>query len=460
MHPLDAVRNYLRREGISGASVCVALSGGADSVCLLMCLLAVRQEFDLRVSAVHIQHGLRGEESRRDEVFCIKRCAAWNVPLQVIPVDVKGLAAAKSLSIETAARECRYAAFATLPCDWIATAHTASDQLETVLFRMARGTGLHGLCGIPQRRERYLRPLLSCTRAEIEDCLRENAISYVTDSSNLSDDYSRNRIRHRIVPALCEVNAGAEQNAARMVQHLCEDADFLQTAADAAFADALQPDGSLRGLKVLHPALRNRCIVRFLAENELPAGFSAVAAVNTLLEQGGQCDLDRSGRLLRCSRDVLFVEFPPPAQTEIPLQIGENCLFPGVVVTAELILRCDTEKFASVHKKFTDFVLDYDIIKEYVNLHCRKPGLRMQPAGRTHHVSIKKWLSEQVSPAQRQRIHFLSDAQGLIWAEGLGTADRVRVTDETQRMLFLQVHPNNTYRPCGSHNGAVYLPQI
>ena len=115
MRPLDAVRNYLRREGISGASVCVALSGGADSVCLLMCLLAVRQEFDLRVSAVHIQHGLRGEESRRDEVFCIRRCAAWDVPLQVIPVDVKGLAAAQSLSIETAARECRYAAFETLP---------------------------------------------------------------------------------------------------------------------------------------------------------------------------------------------------------------------------------------------------------------------------------------------------------------------------------------------------------
>ncbi|MBQ4465611.1 MAG: tRNA lysidine(34) synthetase TilS [Oscillospiraceae bacterium] len=446
MRPLDAVREFLRREGISGTSVCVALSGGADSVCLLVCLLAVRQEFDLRISAVHIQHGLRGEESRRDEVFCIKRCAAWNVPLKVIPVDVKKTAASQRISIETAARECRYAAFDALGCDYIATAHTASDQLETVLFRMARGTGLRGLCGIPPRRGRYLRPLLSCTRTEIEECLRENAISYVIDSSNLSDDYSRNFIRHNIVPPLRQLNPAVEQNLPHMVQNLRDDADFLSQAADAAYAKALQADGSLSGLQDLHPALQSRCIARFLKSSGLPSGFEAVTAAKALLTRGGQCDLDRSGRKLRFSRGVLFVEEPPPPIPKIRLQMGENSLFDGITVTAEIISRENAEKFASVHKKFTDFVLDYDIIREYVDLHCRKPGLRLLPVGRTHHVSIKKWLGEQVPPAKRQYIHFLSDADGLLWAEGLGADQRARVTDRTQSMLWLQVHPTDTNR--------------
>lgn len=264
MRPIDAVRNFLREEGISGVSVCCALSGGADSVCLLYCLLALREKFDLQLSAVHIQHNLRGEESLRDEDFCQKLCEKTGVPLTIIPVDVKSRAAEQKPSTETAARECRYAAFETIPCDHIATAHTASDQLETVLFRMARGTGLKGLCGIPPVRGRFIRPLLNVTREEILAYLHEHTVSYVTDSTNLSDDYSRNFIRHTIVPPLLELNAGTLQNTVRMTASLREDAAFLQDAADAAYAQALQEDGSLQGLAALHPALQNRCMARFL----------------------------------------------------------------------------------------------------------------------------------------------------------------------------------------------------
>ena len=440
MHPLDAVRRFLRKEAISG-TVCCALSGGADSVCLLDCL---RQMPDIRLSAVHIQHQLRGAESLRDEEFCRALCRRSAIPLTVIPVDVRGYAATHSLSIETAARECRYAAFETLDCDYIATAHTASDQLETVLFRLGRGTGLQGLCGIPERRGRYIRPLLQATRCEIEAYLTECGLSYVTDSSNLSDDYSRNRIRHHIVPALLEVNSGAEQNAARMTDSLREDAALLDILAAEAYRNAIQPDGSLQLPPDLHPALQRRCLRTFLEAHHLPHGYEAITAAQKLLLRGGQLDLDRSGTLLRFSHGLLFTAEAQQIAQETPLKIGENQLFPDRYLSAELVSRENPEKFSSVHRMFTDFVLDYDIIKGYVMLHGRKPALHMRPAERKHSVSVKKWLNAEVSPAKRQYIHYLSDSEGLIWAEGLGAAERVRVTNATQRMLVLHVHKSDT----------------
>ncbi|MBR2085604.1 MAG: tRNA lysidine(34) synthetase TilS [Oscillospiraceae bacterium] len=439
MRPLDAVRDFLRREEITGR-VCCALSGGADSVCLLVCLTEMP---DITISAVHIQHNLRGGESRRDEDFCRDFCQSRGIPLTVIPVDVQGYAAEHSVSIETAARECRYAAFETLDCDWIATAHTASDQLETVLFRMARGTGLRGLCGIPQRRDRYIRPLLNVTRGEVEEFLRRREISFVTDSTNLSDDYSRNFVRHHIVPEMKHLNPGAEQNTARMVDSLREDAALLDSLADTAYAECLH-DGTLTGLGSLHPAIQCRCIARFLSENRLPHGFEAVTAVQTLLARGGTLDLDRSGTIVRYGRGVLFTEKIAEKSSEMRLRIGENQLFPGHILSAEVILRENSDVFSSVHKKFTDFVLDYDIIKGYVMLHGRKPGLYLRSHRRGYRIRIKKWMNAEIPPAKRQYVHFLSDELGLIWAEGLGADERVRVTDATQRMLVLHVHTDNT----------------
>ncbi len=182
----------------------------------------------------------------------------------------------------------------------------------------------------------------------------------------------------------------------------------------------------------------------FLAEHELPCKYASVTAVQALLAQGGRTELNRSSGVWVCvSRDVLFIETMRQMR-EVPLAIGKNTLFPEVCVEAAVILRTETDKFSSVHKKFTDSVLDYDIIRGYARLHTRTPGLRMLLSGKTHHVSIKKWLNECVPPAKRQQVHFLSDANGLLWAEGLGTAAHAAVTAQTQRMLVLRVHRINT----------------
>ena len=210
--------------------LCAAVSGGADSMALLRVLLELREAFGYPLTACHVNHGLRGETADRDEAFVRAECARLGVPLTVFcPADV-GMAVPPHAG-EDWARRLRYACFAQLLAggiDCIATAHTATDQAETLLFRLARGTGLHGAGGIRPRRPGYCRPLLGLTRAETEALCAAFEQGWVTDETNESDAYARNRLRHGAVPALRSVNDAAEENLARF----CEKA----ARADAYFS--------------------------------------------------------------------------------------------------------------------------------------------------------------------------------------------------------------------------------
>ena len=448
MRPLDAAGQFLQEHGIRNCRIHAALSGGADSICLLDVLCRLRDAFGLEVHAVHVQHGLRGEESLRDEQFCRDFCEKRGIPLVVGTCNVQEYARSHRCSVETAARDCRYRLFETLcPEGFVATAHTASDNLETILFRMTRGTGLKGLCGIPPVRDRFLRPLLHVTRAEVEDYIAEQGLSYVTDSTNLEDVHTRNFLRMHVVPALRQCHPAAEDAVSHMADTLRAEQDFLAAAASAQYAESLRTDGGLALPDALHPALRRRCIAQFLAENGLPPDYRRITLTEQVLTANGHAELERGGLCAHVSHGVLYLLPPAETPADLPLKRGTQQLFPAVCLHAEVIAREDAEKFAYVHKNFTNCVLDYDIIKGYAVLHGRRPGLRLIPQGRAHHVSIKKWLNAEVSPARRPYVHFLSDADGLLWCEGLGAAAHAAVTDSTQRMLFLTIsHQTDTMR--------------
>lgn len=435
---LDEVRRFLNAEHLSGCRIHTALSGGADSVSLLHALCLLQEELSLDLRAIHIQHNLRGEESLRDEKFCREFCKALGIPLTVVPCDVRDYAQTHRLSEETAARECRYAAFAAHCDGLVATAHTASDQLETVLFRMARGTGLKGLCGIPPVRENFIRPLLRVTRAEVEAYVRAQGLSYVTDSTNADDAYRRNFLRRHIVPKLKECNPSVERICSEMTEALILDADFLRMQTEAALAQCRQPNGSLKGLAALHPAMQRRCIAELLQAENL-ATHHNILLVQELLQKGGSAELAFAGIRAHVSHDVLWLEHPMTEIPRKPLQLGENCIFEGVSVAAEVISRADSEKFARIHTMFANFVLDYDIIDKYAELHGRMQGMRIRPKGRKHSISIKKWLNAEVQPAERAHVHYLSDANGLLWVQGIGAADHAAVTARTQHMLLLRI---------------------
>lgn len=434
----DEVRRFLRTRDLTNCRIDAALSGGADSVSLLHVLHCLREELSLDLYAIHIQHCLRGEESLRDEAFCRDLCEKLGIPLTVITCDVQGYAQKHRLSVETAARECRYAAFAEHCGDLVATAHTASDNLETILMRLVRGTGLKGLCGIPERRERFIRPLLHITRSQVEEYVRSQGLSCVNDSTNAQDAYRRNFLRHHAVPALLECNPCAEETCAAMAEDLRLEEDFLAMQAETAYTACLQPDGSLKGVSLLHPAMQRRCIAKLLETRGLSSRQN-ILMVCKLLETGGSAELEFAGIAAHVSRGVLWLEKNMQEIPCKPLQQGRNCIYDGIYVEAEIILRTETEKFARIHTLFANSVLDYDIINGSAELHGRFPALSIRTAHRQHRISIKKWLNAEVPPAQRSRLHYLSDANGLLWVQGLGAAEHAAVTENTQNMLFLHI---------------------
>ncbi|MFR4393035.1 MAG: ATP-binding protein [Ruminococcus callidus] len=199
---------------------------------------------------------------------------------------------------------CRYEAFAQVRADWIATAHTASDNLETLVHRMVRGASLHGLTAIPPRNGRFLRPLLRITREQVETHLAALEQTYVTDSTNLTDDYTRNRIRHHIIPAMQALNPAAERTVSYTLRSLRREDNFLTQQASAAYRCCHTAENTLDGLEQLHPALRFRCIAMLLEECGFSCDAPLLERLERLTRQGGRWNLSgdvyavgKSGRL-------------------------------------------------------------------------------------------------------------------------------------------------------------------
>lgn len=291
---LAAIRRYEMLD--AGDTAVVGLSGGADSCALLAVLLELREELGITVEACHINHNLRGAESDRDERFVRRLCESRGVKLTVFSVDVRG-SAEKHTSLEETARKLRYMRFAEMCGDGakLATAHTANDNAETVLMNMIRGTGTKGLAGIPPVRDSIIRPIMTCTRAETEEYCRKKGIDFVTDSSNLSDDYTRNRIRHNVIPALEQFNPSFIAAVTRMTEAVGDDSEFLEDYAKRCAEECRRADGyDSRKLAELAPAVRFRVISRELRENGVEPSMLRVGQCTGIILRGmGKVNLCR-----------------------------------------------------------------------------------------------------------------------------------------------------------------------
>lgn len=406
--------------------VTVALSGGADSMALLHLLLCLRERYGLTVAAAHLNHCLRGEQSERDEAFVRDFCEAHGVPLTVVRRDVAALARASGEGLEQAGRRARYEWFATFP-GRVALAHTASDALETTLFHLCRGAGLRGLCGIPPVRGAIVRPLIECTRAQVEAYCAAHAIPFVQDASNADCRFARNRLRHRVVPELKEINPGVEQAAVRAVQALRRDEAFLAALAKQQLETLLLDDGALPAAETaaLDPALRLRVLEAFAA----PVDAAHLQALDDLLCSGnGTRSLSR-GRVARLEQNRLTVR---PAETPPP----------QFSVRTEEIDRETYEKLRKVHTLLFNTTLDCDKIVGKLTWRVREPGDCLRLAGHTGTKTLKKWMNEKKIPVEtRAALPVLCDEEGPVWVAGLGVAHRVRVEAESRRLLRVFCEP-------------------
>lgn len=436
----------IRREQMlpPGASVAVGLSGGADSVALLHLLLSLREELSLcAVTAVHIDHGLRGEESLRDRRFVEALCREWQVPLTVHTCDVAALAAEQHCGVEEAGRAVRYAQFEA-QSGYVATAHTASDNAETVLLHLCRGTGLHGLCGIPPVRGRVIRPLIDCTRTEIEAYCAQHELSYVTDSTNADTAYARNRIRQLVIPQLKAINPQAEAAIGRLIARAREwDATVSQQAEEALQA-AKTGENTYRRAVLL--ALKDEVLAavlrRLLSEQGRQRGSEQhISAAMALLQHGGRLSVP-GDRVLAVAGDAVRLL---PAQESLPafefenVQAGETYTVGAVQWQILCLSREDYEQKLNISKLDFANACDCDKINGNLRLRQRAPGDAYHPAGRACGKTLKKLFNETaLSVAERAAVPLLCDDNGIVMVADFGCDERVRITSSTKTVLVLQ----------------------
>lgn len=291
-----------------GDAVVAALSGGADSVSLLHALKQLSEQIGIEVSACHINHHIRGEESDSDMRFCEELCERLQVPLVIREANVTELQQ-KHESLEECARRVRYDFFAEVSeGKKLATAHNSNDCAETVLLNMMRGTGLKGLCGVPPVRGNIIRPLIYCTRAEVEEYCSASGLTWVTDSTNLNVDYTRNKIRHIILPEMLKINGSLFSTMNRMEHSLRTDSDFLEEMAAQRLEEARCPGGySAPALAELPAPLQSRAIrMIFSAGGIEPSALRINTAAEILAAGHGKFNPCR-GKFFVVRRKVAFV---------------------------------------------------------------------------------------------------------------------------------------------------------
>lgn len=407
----------------AGDSVACAVSGGADSMALLWGLYLLREKLDVRLSAAHFNHCLRGAESDRDEAFVRSFCERFEIPLSVGSAKVRP----GPKGLEAAAREARYAFFATLPGK-TATAHTADDNAETVLMHLVRGTGLKGLGGIAPVNGSLIRPMLGVQRREVLAFLNEYHISYVEDSSNGGDAFLRNRLRHYVMPLLAAENPRLPENVSRMALRLRED----EAALDAASQYGTLPP--VEELKALPAALRSRMLERFLKESGVkePEAEHIALAEGLLFSDkpsasgsfpGGVTLRRKYGRL----EAVSVCE--PLEEIRLPLE--------GTVELPELEMRVVCVPAAGIRNSEHEFTVRP---QGPLVLRCRQSGDEMRLPGGTR--SLKKLFIDRRIPAgDRGRVPVIADDLGVIGVYGIGmNRDRIPESLPAVQLRFESIH--------------------
>lgn len=422
-----------------GDTVLVALSGGADSMALLYALSQLKAEYSLTLCAAHFNHKIRGEEAERDENFVRDVCKGLGVALFVGSADIPSLAKQQGIGEEECGRRERYLFFERVaPNAKIATAHTLSDCEETFLHNLSRGSTLHGLGSIPPVRGNIIRPLIDCSRSEIEEYCAENGIDYVTDSTNLTDEYTRNRIRHRMVPELKKLNPAFDSAFLRCVNSLREDDALLTQLSEKLLCDARAENGFSQAVLGAAPKpLLGRAVAEIITElaGSKPE-MRHIDAVTEIIMHGGDTQVI-GGVSLRVSGGRLTRVAERVEDWQCEMLTGDNFLPCGNINVA-FCEDFDEINIQKVNNSPLANVIDCGRINGkliFSNLH---PGDLFRPAGRGVTKQLRRIFSEMhIPPELRNGVAVLRDDNGVVWVDGVGCAERVRFTEKTKRALII-----------------------
>ncbi|MDD3400068.1 MAG: tRNA lysidine(34) synthetase TilS [Eubacteriales bacterium] len=409
------------------SKVLVALSGGADSVALLMSLVEICPK---GLFAAHLNHGIRGQEAQRDEQFCIELCKDLNVPLTVEHLDVPALARARGQSLEQAARMLRYEflrrAMRDVGAECIALGHHRGDQAETVLMHLIRGSGLRGLCAMSYKSCDLIRPLLGVSKAQI----LENVSNYCTDSTNDEQDATRNRVRLTLMPILSKLNPNIEGALCSMAEVLQQDEEYLDSLATKADQEC----GTDRRMlsKLPRPILTRVLIKRLLAEQDTVERKEAEQLIGLLNARNGTVISWRDNRCAWVDEKNIFIGNKPQAAYYCqPLEIGEKVVTPRGSIFSEVV---DIAKVPCVGK---EAFIDGDCISGKLVVRSRENGDRFTPIGFNGSKLLSDYLTDRKTPRFERDLPLVCDQDGIIYVAGHTIADRVKIGKETKNIIHL-----------------------
>ncbi len=418
-----------------GKRVCAALSGGVDSVCLLHAFKAQAADMGITLSAIHIEHGIRGEESLRDMRFCEALCAAWDIPLKVVRENVPELAKREGGNLEQTARNVRYAAFRALlergEADLVATAHHADDAAETVLFRLARGTGLGGMRAITEYGG-IVRPLLKRTRAEIEAYALEKNLPHVEDSTNGDETYARNYIRRTVLPAFEGIHAGAKEHLAEFAALAAEEDAFLESLAEREIVRAGDELRIPSGLPDV--IFRRACLICLHERGDADctrANVEEIAKLRTA--RSGKRVRFRDGAVFREGNALVFSREEAPCLLEFPFSPeGGDYTLP-----APFLVREAGDKEQIFPDRTGRLFADPDAFPAGCVVRTRREGDMITP----YHAprkTLKKFLTDRkIASRLRGKLPVIAKGSEVYAVVGVEISDFVKVTERTARRIVI-----------------------
>lgn len=466
---------FIRNNRMIGAgdTVIAGVSGGADSICLLFVLWRLQKKLGYRVKVCHVNHGLRGEEADADQRYVEELCRNLGVPCRIFFEDVESIAKKRKQSCEEAGRMVRREAFERMCREdggtKIATAHHRDDNAETILLNLARGTGLRGLCGILPVSGKWIRPLLATGREQIERYLNEQNIMWCTDVTNEQDEFTRNRIRHHVLPVLeQQVNPAVVRHLNELSVQSREIWEYLEKGAGDAWEKCVTVKESGAGRRAAEicvqdfreemRAVQNRLIHRCIAyvlESEKDIESVHIAEVRKLFDRqpGKQIDLPADAVAVRNSGAVAVYRQPErdrgkeemcTAETELAVPGETPVPGTGIRIRCSFVEHASAEQAREIPQKSYTKWIDYDIIKYGLTVRTRRPGDFFTVNKEGGKQKLKSYfVNEKISREEREQMLLIADGSHIVWIPGRRMSRTYQIGENTGKILEIKFTEEN-----------------
>lgn len=404
-----------------GDRVLIGVSGGADSIALLEFFVSVKKKYDLDICVAHIEHGIRGEDSVNDAEFVKNYCKKLGVNFYLKTIDAPNLAKKAKMGVEEYSRMARYDFFNTIECDKIATAHNLTDNIETLLFRLARGTGLKGACSIPAVRGKIIRPFIEVSSGEIRKWCNDNNIPYRVDCTNSDSAYSRNLIRLEILPLFEKLNANYQDNIESFISDVNEDYAFIDDYVKSIYPKIVKNNEiDLPKLNELDLSIKKRILIMFFDEKGYSLNRIHLQSVIDITLKSGKSQIKENVFAISAKGKIRIAKFN---------DLNKKDEF----VTK--ILNIDEFKDKNI-----DFYCDCDKIVGNIIIRAKQAGDRIKPAGRNVSKTLKKLFNESAYPIEkRDKKIVVCDDFGIVGVIGLCADERVKVDCNTAKILTIKL---------------------